>query len=43
MDVNFIMGSMGMIVGEKIICLFEWVIEKYLLVVIFIVFGGVCM
>lgn len=40
MDANFIMGSMGTIVGEKITRLFERATEKHLPVVIFTASGG---
>lgn len=43
MDFYFIMVFMGMVVGEKLIRLFELVIEKKLFIVIFIVLGGVRM
>ena len=40
MDSNFIMASMGTVVGEKITQLFEHAIEKKLPVVIFTASGG---
>lgn len=40
MDANFIMGSMGTVVGEKITRLFERAIEKQLPVVLFTASGG---
>ena len=40
MDPNFMMGSMGTIVGEKITLLFEYAIEKKLPVIGFTVSGG---
>ncbi|MBP2100785.1 acetyl-CoA carboxylase, carboxyltransferase subunit beta [Enterococcus rivorum] len=40
MDANFIMGSMGTVVGEKITRLFERAIEKRLPVIIFTASGG---
>lgn len=40
MDSNFIMASMGTIVGEKITCLFEYATQKKLPVVIFTASGG---
>lgn len=43
MDLYFCMGSMGFVVGEKIICVIEKVKEMYVLFFIFIVLGGVCM
>lgn len=40
MDSNFIMASMGTVVGEKITCLFEYAIQERLPVVIFTASGG---
>lgn len=40
MDSNFIMASMGTVVGEKITCLFEYAIQEKLPVVIFTASGG---
>jgi len=40
MDSRFIMASMGTVVGEKIVRLFEYAIERELPVVIFIASGG---
>ena len=40
MDSNFIMASMGTVVGEKITKLFEHAIEEKLPVVIFTASGG---
>lgn len=40
MDSNFLMGSMGSVVGEKIARLFEYACEKELPVVIFTASGG---
>lgn len=40
MDSNFVMGSMGTVVGEKITRLFEKAIEKQLPVVLFTASGG---
>lgn len=40
MDSNFMMGSMGSVVGEKITCLIEKAIEQKLPVIIFCVSGG---
>lgn len=43
MDFGFMGGSMGLVVGEKLIRLIEKVIEESLFVVIICVFGGVRM
>lgn len=40
MDGNFLMGSMGEVVGEKITCLIEDAVEKKLPLIIFCVSGG---
>ncbi|HCE12038.1 MAG TPA: acetyl-CoA carboxylase carboxyl transferase subunit beta, partial [Enterococcus sp.] len=40
MDANFIMGSMGTVVGEKITRLFERAVEKQLPIVLFTASGG---
>ena len=40
MDANFIMGSMGTVVGEKITCLFERALKERIPVVIFTASGG---
>jgi len=40
MDANFMMGSMGSVVGEKITCLIEQAIEKRLPLILFCVSGG---
>ncbi len=40
MDANFMMGSMGEVVGEKITRLIETAIEKYLPVIMFCASGG---
>lgn len=40
MDGNFMMGSMGSVVGEKITCLIEQTIEKKLPLILFCVSGG---
>ena len=40
MDSNFIMGSMGTVVGEKITRLFERALAKELTVVLFTASGG---
>lgn len=40
MDSNFIMASMGTVVGEKITCLFEFATEENLPVVLFTASGG---
>lgn len=40
MDSNFMMGSMGSVVGEKIACLIEEAIEKRLPLILFCVSGG---
>ncbi|MEX2805319.1 acetyl-CoA carboxylase, carboxyltransferase subunit beta [Streptococcus sp. H31] len=40
MDSNFIMASMGTVVGEKITRLFEWALDEKLPVVIFTASGG---
>lgn len=40
MDANFIMGSMGTVVGEKLTLLFEMATEKALPVVVFTASGG---
>ena len=40
MDANFIMGSMGTVVGEKITRLFEYATQKSLPVVLFTASGG---
>lgn len=40
MDANFLMGSMGEVVGEKITRLIEKAIEKHLPLIIFCSFGG---
>mgnify|MGYP003184238821 FL=1 len=40
MDGNFMMGSMGSVVGEKITCAIEDAIEKKLPIIIFCVSGG---
>lgn len=42
-DLYFMMGLMGLVVGECIIRLIEYVVKYNLLFVIFSVFGGVCM
>lgn len=36
-------GSMGFVVGEKIICFIEYVFKEFLLLIIVCFFGGVCM
>lgn len=41
MDFNFMGGSMGLVVGEKIICLIELVIRKGYVLILICVFGGV--
>ncbi|KXT74544.1 Acetyl-coenzyme A carboxyl transferase beta chain [Streptococcus sp. DD10] len=40
MDSNFIMASMGTVVGEKITCLFEYATQEQLPVVLFTASGG---
>ena len=40
MDGNFMMGSMGSVVGEKITCLIEEAIQKKLPLILFCVSGG---
>ena len=40
MDSNFLMGSMGSVVGEKVTCLVEKAIEKNLPLIIFTTSGG---
>lgn len=43
MNFDFMMGSMGFIVGEKIIYLIEYVVENNLFIIICFVLGGVRM
>lgn len=43
MDFCFCGGVMGLVVGEKIICVIEVVLKKKIFCIIFSVFGGVCM
>ena len=38
---DFMGGSMGLVVGEKIIRLIEYVIKKGLILILVCVFGGV--
>lgn len=43
MDLCFRMGSMGLVIGEKICCIIDYCIENCLLFIFFFVSGGVCM
>lgn len=43
MDFSFIGGFMGSVVGEKIVCVVDYVLKKKLFFIIILKSGGVCM